>query len=116
MESRVQKFQKDGESLSKYRDGVQLLREARVDLILLELSAAEPVDTSNPQAEHIAAAAHYERLGYQKCLADLFSLDELAVNSEGKLVADYGAIDKMLSRGEISEEQAETLRRDIHGR
>lgn len=116
MDSRVQRFQKDSESLKKYRDGVQLLKEARVDLVLLELSAAEPVDTSNPQAEHIAAAAHHERLGYQKCLADLFSLDELAVESGSKLVADYGAIDSMLAKGEITEEQADTLRREIHGR
>ena len=110
MESRLHKFQQDKESLSKYRQGIQLLREARVDLVLLELSSAEPVNIAHPQGIQMAAAKHHEALGYQKCLADLLDLDSVQVATGEAPLADYGATERMLKSGEITEEQARELR------
>ena len=108
MNSRIHNFQQDKESIGKYRQGLQLLREARVDLILLELSSAEPVDITHPRGTEMAAAQHYERLGYQKCVADLFSLAEIQLRQTAP-VADYGAIERMLEDGTITKEQANDL-------
>lgn len=112
MESRIQNFLKDRESISKYRKGIQFLKEARADLVLLELSAAEPVNALHPQGMQMAAAQHYERLGYQKCLADIFSLDEIS-DTTSPLVADYGATEKLLADGTITEDQARELRGEL---
>ena len=112
MFSRIQHFLRDRESISKYNRAIALLKEARVDLVLLELSAAEPVEVNSPQATQTAAFQHFERLGYQKCLADLFSLTEININKTAP-VADFGATDKLLSEGILTEEQAQSILKEI---
>lgn len=110
MDSRIQRFQSDSESVSKYRNGIQLLKEARVDLVLLELSAVEPINTAHPQGTQMAAAQYHEALGYQKCLADLFSLDTVQTLQGNAPVADYGATQKLVDEGMVSsEEELSTL-------
>lgn len=113
MHNRLARFKESKEAKDKYRNALALLVEVGVDQVLLELSAQTFTDAGHPQGVQMAAAKHYESLGYQKCIADLLSLDKLVEQESAPVSADYGATQRMLDRGEITEEQALELQGEI---
>lgn len=111
MRSDYELFVNDPARKDKYRQAIRLLQEAGVQHVLLELSTSVPVPLAAEGRLEAAATLHFETLGYQKCLADLFRLEEMAHGAKAPVVPDFGAIDSMLADGSITPKQAELLRR-----
>lgn len=110
MKSSFELFTHDSDRKDRYRHAIRLLQEAGIHTVLLELSTSNPLPKTDPNVMQAAAAEHFETLGYQKCLSDLFNLEELGQTATQKVHADFGAIDTMLAAGDITPEQAEILR------
>jgi hypothetical protein len=93
--SKLEAFRKQPEKMKQYNEAVIALKELGVDQILLELSLPQDLPMGNPNAGNIAMQQLGEAMGYQKCLHDLFSLDEIVIAEKKGLIADFGANAKM---------------------
>ncbi len=102
VESKLARFQKTPEAIKRYRRLMLELRELGIDAMLQELAFPDPVDLTSPQAGNMAIASLHENLGYQRCLAQLFNLDGVSTMRPDRLVADFGANEKL----GVSEEEA----------
>lgn len=93
--SKLEAFRQQPDKVKKYNEAVITLKELGVDQILLELSLPQDLPMGNPNAGDIALQKMGEAMGYQKCLHDLFSLDEILISEKRELIADFGANKKM---------------------
>jgi hypothetical protein len=113
--SKLELFINDGNKLDKYRQAIRLLDECGAGEVLRELSAATILSPDAPNRMELAAASHFETRGYQKCLYDLFSLEQIKETTQKALNADYGALERMEASGEITADQAKELREREYG-
>lgn len=102
VKSKLALFREDNKAMADYRSAITLLQRHGVDTILLQLGLPEPINPLDPKSETAAVANLYEHLGFQKCVALLFSLDEIPLRPVTEVIADYGANAKM----GITEEEA----------
>lgn len=110
---RLEVFLKDSEAQRKYLRALDLLAEANVDLILLELAQGDPVNPAHPQASAMAVAKHYELAGYQRCLAALFTLTNLGASKSEIPIADFGAAESLVADGTLTREQVAKIEKEL---
>lgn len=110
MHSKLEIFLRTPSAKDKYHQALRLLDEAGALDALRELGGPQHIPKDVPNRMEVAASEHFRSVGYQNCLYDLTTLTEMSVNGETKLIADFGAIERMLERGEITKQQADQLR------
>lgn len=112
--NKLREFLNNSDKISKYHAALKLLSDAGVEEVLIELGGSvEKLDPAHPNSIQVAATEQYKSLGYNRCLELLYSLTSLDPNSNASESPDYGAIEKMLAEGRITEEQAEQLRNEF---
>lgn len=94
IKSKLEEFKASPDKIKRYRDAIRTLQAIGVDQVLAELALPDPVsDFSSGSTEPIAAL--YQSLGYQKCLAQLFELDQIKQVDPRNIIADFGANEKL---------------------
>lgn len=111
--NRFEELRRNSTKLAKYRVACRLFHELGIDLILLELGKSKNVigDEGNPI--DLCALEHQRTLGFQECLEQIFSLDVQIPGEEALPRPDFGALQKMIEDGIISEEDAELLSQEF---
>ena len=109
--SRLELFLHNKEAQDKYSQGVRLLQEAGVFEVLNELAFTDTLPVTLPNRMEVASAEHFKTAGYRQCVSDLLTLNDMRTTEQQPLFADFGAIERMLARGEITDEEAKALRR-----
>lgn len=110
MLSSFETFTRSKDRQDRYQQAVRLLREAEVHIILRELSSASSIPRTSDNMMEVAAAEHFENVGYQRCLSDLFNLVELGESATQVPTPDFGAVDALLAEGKITAKEAVELR------
>ncbi len=107
--NRLTQFQKDTEKIKQYRHALAILYRLGIDQILSELGSAVDVPDDHPNIEFANAMYNQQAVGFRKCLATLFTLDETEIPQEERVNPDYGAAERMVAQGLINEDEAEEL-------
>lgn len=102
----------DNSFCKEYERAISALKSIGLYNALLEKVVLRADSPEHPQGTEIAAAAHYESLGYIRCLEDLFNLKASKSEETYTPVPDFGATERMIASGEITEEEAAELNED----
>lgn len=110
--NRLEHFQNNPSNLAKFRLACRLLYDIGADHLLQEMNyRREPLPGHSENAIQENALMNQRAIGFAECLEYLFTLDTLGNTDEKPQAApDFGAIDKMLADGRVSEEDAAMLR------
>ena len=96
----------------EYERAISALKSIGLYSALLEHALLRSGSPEHLQGTEIAAAAHYDSLGYIRCLEEIFNLTASPSTETYTPVPDFGATERMLASGEITEEQAQMLNKD----
>lgn len=111
--NRLVHFQKNSTKLSRYRLALSILYDLGIDQLLAEMGTPKDVIEDHPNIALVNALQNQRALGYKECIQNLFSLDTTTIPEEERAQADYGALDKMVSEGRISREDAEDFMKEM---
>lgn len=111
---KLQQFKNNPEKISKYNEAVNLLRQVGFDTLLFELASPIPVAPNDPQAMQMNAFANQQRIGYYQAINDFFNITEVTLDdmANANIVKDYGARDKLVEDGRITQQEREELDKD----
>lgn len=98
--------------LKLYNDGMIGIRDSGVLDILRERSRCALVPAATPNYVDVQAAAANQSIGYARALDELYYFRELFLDSQEKpqARADFGSVEYALSRGDITEQEADAIR------
>ena len=106
--SRIVHFQQNPASVKRFRLAISILYQLGVDNLLIQIgSANEPNIGVDPLVGH--ALQNARAVGFRECVQTLFSLAEAPVPEGAVIAPDYGALDKLLADGKITQEDYDDL-------
>ena len=111
--SKLDEFKRQPELLARYAEGVSILYNTVVIEALREIGRTRTVAPENPNYVDAQAAQANWSIGYNDCLDDLLNFVDRYIQPQKQNMPnmDYQAIDRALERGDITQEEADELRK-----
>lgn len=108
----LEKLRGSAALLKMYNDGMIGLRDSGVLEILKERARCAVIPAATPNYVDVQAAAANQSIGYARALDELYYFRELFLETEQRQQAraDFGSLDFAVSRGDITQEEADAIR------
>jgi len=107
-------FKSNEGAIALYQEGLLLLKQSGILEILQDASRVKVARPENSLFVDIQAAYANQAIGYTEALDDLLYFKDKylidATPQTTKAEADYGAVDIMLAKGDITQEEYDLLR------
>lgn len=109
---KLENLKASGSLLGMYNDAMIKLRDSGVIDVLRERGRVLPISVASPNYVDVQAAAANQSIGYNQCLDDLYFFRETFLTPEvqQKARADFGALERAVTRGDMTKEEADALR------
>jgi len=109
---KLENLRNSGALLGMYNQAMIGLRDSGVLEILRERGRVFAVPVGSPNYVDVQAASANQSIGYNQALDDLYFFREtfLEPQTEAKARADFGALDRAVARGDMTQGEADALR------